>query len=628
MKKTVKSAAVILCFLLLVTATACGGKGKGNAGGNGGSGGGISETVSGNGNPSDNGGAGNGGGAGGGNENGAGNGGGVSASRGNSKTLEVWLASTNSTVSILRDMEKKFNDTVGAKNGFKVHFTTRSAGFESQISSQLAQGTVDIAEINDKVAKGYIKPGYLLNLDKYVKDGTIKISDMTASSVNRFRLNAKTGDVGASQPLYAVPRDNTPTALFYNASALKKLNINIISVAESDLNAYNGKNGTHYLPHGFYEYSSSPAPGLKQSNIGGVKSFRVFNDCIPMNWDELLTLSEYLTKSYNGDSPTTYGYYSEWWFNYGWSVGGDCLENGADGSLKFTLCDNTPNYLVTKAANVNGRPYNPGEILSYADKLVAIKNNKNDISSKTLYELPSQYDAFSMFCALSQAEGKQVNNAGVKGYGVSPNPTRLGNTSRAAVLTTQLSAIVAAELGEAATVKSTMKTRKLEWGIAPFAQYREYNADGTLKRVNGTPVTGLAVAHSLQSALAASAKTAYPKECAIFIGWWVSEEAQSMLLNSGVCLSCLNSLNKKASSQTAVRNAVGAQNITPLLSIAEHVNQGDWSYVENGDWITDWANDLNTDVRNGGKTVDAFWSQWEKKTDSYLKSHYTTKKFR
>ncbi len=548
--------------------------------------------------------------------------------RGTAKTLKVWLSTNSNTTAILRNMENKFNQTIGAEKGYSVSFTTRTAGFDSQVSSHLAQGTVDIVEITDKIAKGFIKSGYLLNLDPYVENGTLDVSDMTASAVNRFRLDAETGNVGAEQPLFAVPKDNQPTALFYNATALKKLNVHIISVEESALDGYNKANGTKYLPHGFYEYAESPASGLVCSVLGEKAAYRVFNDCIPMNWEELITLSKYLTKSYHAESPTTYGYYSEWWFNYGWSVGGDCLENGEDGSLRFTLCDDTPNYLATKPVTVNGAAYEAGELLSYVDKLYAVKNNAEEIGDKTLYELPSQYDAFSEFCALSQAAGKKVNEAGVVGYGISPNPTRLGNTSRAAVLTTQLSAIVAAELNEAGTIKSTMRTRKLEWGIAPFAQYREYNADGTLKTVNGTQIVGVPAGHNLQCALAVSAATKYPAECAEFLGWWTGEEAQSMLLESGTCISCLNSLNEKQTSQETLRTAIGAQNIAPLLSIGKNVRQGDWSYVEDGNWITNWANDLNSDVRNGNKTVDAFWTTWEDSVNVYLKEHYTTKKIR
>ena len=552
-----------------------------------------------------------------------GGGGGGLGNRGDNITLKVWLSTDSYSRATLMEMENYFNKNVA--DGFSVRITQQSSGFQASLASQLSNGSVDVVEINDQYAKQYIIPGYLLSLDEYVEKGTIDISDMTESSVDRFRLNASTGDVGEGQPLYAIPKDSQPIAMYYNVTAMEGLGMNIVSIPEEELDAYNEANGTNFLPHGFYEYASDPTNGkLKSSTIGDVTAYRVFNDCIPMNWEELVTLSQYFTDD-ESETSTTYGYFSEWWFNYGWSVGGDCLENGADGNLKFTLCDETPNYLVTKATEVNGTQYEAGELLSYVDKLYVASNGAND----ALYELPSQYDAFAQFCALSQVKGVNVTSDGsVKGYGVSPNPTRLGNTSRSAVLTTELAAMVAAGTDEMAVLKSTMAARGLEWGIAPLAQYREYNEDGTLKTVNGTPVTGIAATHNLQSALAICSKTDYPEECAKFIGWWASEEAQKMLLSTGSRVSCLNSLNESEEAQKTLSEAFGCENVGAIVLAARSAMQGDWSYVEDGNWITNWANDLNTNVRNGVKTIDQFWSDWEATTNDYLASHYTTKKYR
>lgn len=549
------------------------------------------------------------------------NGGGGLGNRGSNITLKVWLSTDAYSRSTLLEMENYFNENVA--DGFRIRITQQSSGFQSSLASQLSNGSVDVVEVTDQYAKQYIIPGYLLSLDGYVEDGTVDISGMTESSVNRFRLNASTGEVGQAQPLYAVPKDNQPVAMYYNATAMKELGVNIISVPEEELDAYNEANGTSYLPHGFYEYETDPTNGsLQSSTLGGVTAYRVFNDCIPMNWEELVTLSRYFTDE---SSSVTYGYYSEWWFNYGWSVGGDCLENGADGNLKFTLCDDTPNYLVTQATQVNGTQYEAGDLLSYVDRQYAEENNFTD----GLYELPSQYDAFAEFCALSQIRGVNVTDDGsVVGYGISPNPTRLGNTSRSAVLTTQLAALVASGPDDMAALQETMAARELEWGIAPLAQYREYNEDGTLKTVDGTPVVGLATSHNLQCALAICAQTEYPDECAQFIGWWTSEEAQTMLLSTGTRVSCLTALNASDEAQETMGEAMGCDNVYALTLAARGSMQGDWSYVEDGNWVTNWANDLNTNVRNGVKTIDAFWRDWESVTNTYLAEHYTTQKYR
>lgn len=69
-----------------------------------------------------------------------------------------------------------------------------------------------------------------------------------------------------------------------------------------------------------------------------------------MNWDEIEDLARLLSIAQNknnlnrkaGDRSvaTTYGYYTEWWFNYGWSVGGDCLQDlTGEGTWAYGLAD-------------------------------------------------------------------------------------------------------------------------------------------------------------------------------------------------------------------------------------------------------------------------------------------------
>ena len=42
---------------------------------------------------------------------------------------------------------------------------------------------------------------------------------------------------------------------------------------------------------------------------------------------------------------------------------------------------------------------------------------------------------------------------------------------------------------------------------------------------------------------------------------------------------------------------------------------GDWSYLGDKEWITDWSVDLNNDVRNGVMTLDKFFEKWEPKVN-------------
>ena len=50
---------------------------------------------------------------------------------------------------------------------------------------------------------------------------------------------------------------------------------------------------------------------------------------------------------------------------------------------------------------------------------------------------------------------------------------------------------------------------------------------------------------------------------------------------------------------------------------------GDWSYLGDKEWITDWSVDLNGDVRNGVMTLNDFFTKWNPKvngTEDYKKS--------
>ena len=55
---------------------------------------------------------------------------------------------------------------------------------------------------------------------------------------------------------------------------------------------------------------------------------------------------------------------------------------------------------------------------------------------------------------------------------------------------------------------------------------------------------------------------------------------------------------------------------------------GDWSYVENGNWIKDWSNILNSSVRDGNMTLTQFFQ--DKKvlaTDTILKDYKAKEKY-
>ena len=94
----------------------------------------------------------------------------------------------------------------------------------------------------------------------------------------------------------------------------------------------------------------------------------VFNASIAMSWDETEDIAMMCTKlsQYNERSKSTYGFYSQWWFAYGWTVGGDCIEDlTGDGAWAFSLSDYTNNYVVREEACTESNPNDPSDTNRY-----------------------------------------------------------------------------------------------------------------------------------------------------------------------------------------------------------------------------------------------------------------------
>lgn len=119
-------------------------------------------------------------------------------------------------------------------------------------------------------------------------------------------------------------------------------------------------------------------------------------------------------------SDTVYGYMSEWWFNYLWSVGGDCIGWHEDEAVyKLILNDKTENYLALETIEVNGTTYTQGEAIDYEDKVWLRENWSEADRAGKVTELPSTYEAFLEFNRLGIPKTKYAED-GVAGYGVAP----------------------------------------------------------------------------------------------------------------------------------------------------------------------------------------------------------------
>lgn len=546
-----------------------------------------------------------------------------------------------------------YNKGQGKKDKVSVRFIPKSDNSSTQ--ANLCSGpvaSVDVIGCNDRYVFNNIAQGAYANLTELMKDETLitvdenneryfKIDNYSRNNIDRFRFNTETLVGGGDENLYGLPLMSTPTTIYYNETFFKSLDINIISVSEDELDHYNKTNGTKFAARGYAEYlpSATPKSGLKVSkNLNGEDVVKVFNNLIPCSYLEIDTLSKLNTKAYNPNSKSKYGILNEWWFSHGWSVGGDCIKYDESlGQYKFTLGDNKKNFLVTgkNGFEINGRKYEEGEILSYKDRNYVYENNLTTESA--LYELPSQYEQFREFCALSQEKGKKVDNE-VNGYGISPSPLTLGNMSMVNYFTSGNVAMTVQGIGALRTITDSI--RNTEWDVCPMYTYREFEGEdpsgngtlrvigeeydgkifeGIIKEVNGTRIEGILSGSDVNIGWFI-ANNSKKKEAAFkFLQFLTSKKGQSYFIETNIGVPThkdlvfsdefLNSSNKLC------------KNYKGLAIMSEACEIGDWSYLEDGSWITPWSSILNSDVRNGAKTLDVFFNEVQDNIDGLLKKY-------
>lgn len=536
--------------------------------------------------------------------------------------IEFWYEADLNTNSTYYELVKTYNDTQGVEDGVYVS-PDMINGIGDERSTY--EGSCDASVVmitNDEVFKGLAVDGLFVDMSGYLEESDFDLSEIPQSTIDSGRLTVggkgEKSYAGEGQALLAMPFGTSSCVLFYNKSHFASVGINVISVSEEELEAYNSANGTQYQPHGYAEYLNAPAEGLISSqNMAGQTVYKVFNNRIPTNWEEMRYLSKMLTQSYNESASSKYGYLGEYWFQYGWSVGGDCI--GYDGEqYQFTLMDKSANYLVTKPVTVNGNEYAAGEIVSYEDKV-----NQSGIESMDgLYELPSQYDAVLEFLRLSV--GNFEVDTGITGYGVTPS-----------VLTGIQGQFLS---GDVAMVLSTYAfdinnfKRSMNGGfdLAPLTQYREYKGGsiyqtgtgfaeeqlkvigetyggevytGELAYENGTPLVGSrdVMGRMFYLVIPTNSDPAKYEAAWKFISWAAGEEGQKIMIKTGRFEPNQTSLayNEFAEQGTDL-------NYWAVADASRYLDYGDWAYFESGEWVTDWANDFNNYLRKGQMTISKF----------------------
>lgn len=570
---------------------------------------------------------------------------------GSTSDIKFWVYGDEEELEVYELMTNKFNSTYGKEHGYHVDISVKPpANYESLIQTVSTSKTgPDVFIVIDDYFKKWIGMGFLGDLqEEFDAVQDIDISNLYPSTVNRLRFDAATGTSPESAPLYGMPLDAKPSALYYNETQFKKAGIVVISVDEENMDDFNKGDVPDRRGITLNQYKTMypqlnnlegaiPAKGYFRSYPENVyvlgdnwvkpanDEILIFNNRIAMNWDEIEDLSMLFSKSYNpsatADFGTEYGYFTEWWFNYGWSVGGDCLQDlTGNGDWNFSLLDQSANYMVMQDGYVGeytGKVYKAGETLEHNDKYdvpkgelmvadnaggytydgqqigirASVAEKATEAAGYALRELPSTREAFTRYLRLGSKRDVMIE--GIGGLDISPNPMTFSTVSRQRYFYSGKMAMLVEYSSYMNIFSEQMTHAGFEWDIAPLAVYKEYvepenpyNGDYIVK--------GGESGQSSSKSLVTREKAANKQGAAAFMKWMAAHpDGQAIRVSEGHFPNDPAFINDMKFKAYAPKNA---QQFSKALA---YQGPGDWWYLADYEWINIWAVPLNSYVRNG-----------------------------
>ena len=593
------------------------------------------------------------------------------------EAVQYWVYGSSWQVDMYTRLAEEFNATYGKDHGIVVEISMKPISNYQEvikISSGSTNGP-DVYHISDSEFKAWITAGYIANIQAELDAVTdISLDDCMPTALNRLRLNTETNTSNPGDPLYAVPLDSQPTALYYNQTMLESAGIVVVSVDEEDLDKWNNNEipdnvGKYKRDYGFADDFVLPAKGYYRSvypyyydgartkdwvPFDPAEEIAVLNNRIAMNWDEVEDVSMIFSAEYNpGPSSdpanpttkygTTFGYFTENWFNYGWSVGGDCLTDmTGQGEWNFGLLDPNPNYVVKEGHTFTGRTgtvYQAGQTIPFYDKMdiqgdeILVPDDKGGyyhnnanvkLDAKNEYavsgdvcgiwtgiqeeiakgadsavaELPSTREAFNRYLRLGASRSSVID--GVAGMNISPNPNVFANRT---AMNYFFSGKLAFLLGTSAYLKDLaeqMGERNQKWDICPLAVYKAYE-DPSDPNCDTVIARGVEAGHSLNINMVIRPNSEKKEQAAAFVKWCASAEGQAIRAQNGFFPNQKENLEK-----LAFPSGEAPANVRAFAEALEFQRAGDWWYMPDTRWVESWCVDLNSEVRNGRMT----YQQW------------------
>ncbi len=548
---------------------------------------------------------------------------------GGSGEIDFWYSASVPDGRIISEMIDAYNNGQGKEDG--VHVTGDNRGSVSR--TDLMVNSPNVIMLSDEQFKQFAVEDYYLDLTQYYEEmpGNYKEEEIPTSITRAFRIDTKDDAngkrmAGEGAAIQGIPFGVDPMIYYYSIDVFEEAGIKIISCEEKDLE----KKYPGLQPHGYAEYTAEngakpPVEGATVSeNLAGESVYKIFNNLIPMNFEEFRYLSKCFTKSYtDNDSTTDYGSATHHWFSFGWSVGGDCV--GYDGEkYSFTALDSSANYLVTAkdGVTVNGKHYAAGEVVRYEDKV-----KQADIATmQGLHPLPSQQTAMQEFINLSVPRDK-TGGMVATGYGVA---TAINESVDALYSASNKVAMVSGRIVQTTTLEVAYKG---QYDIALPTQWREYKGGSVYykgeetfgneylkvigKQYAGTVYTGELDKDAESGVPFVGRQTGYGSFSALmipvnsdssnyeaawkFIRWAASEEGQRIYIKTG------NVPNQSALALSDEYAAIGSGlNYRAAAIAAQGAEIGDWAYFNNGAWVDKWSGNFNQALRLGYTTPEKF----------------------
>lgn len=607
-------------------------------------------------------------------------------------TVDFWVKGTESEVAAYKAMVETFNATYGAEHGIKARLTSKSPGaYDTTIAATVStESGPDVFLENEDNFKKDIGAGLIGEITDELSAVTdVDLSDIYPNVMSRYRYDPQTNTSNEGDPVYGLPLDTRPSALYYNETLFRQAGILVISVDESDLEAFwNGNKAdnrgltkadyiTQYeqmqrdglvsssavnklknltkLPNKGY-YRERPCYGGAPWSQPNSSEVLIFNNRIAMNWDEAEDLArlftkgdctllnqyknnkgELLTSTTNGT--VEYGIFTEWWFMYAWSVGGDCLlDLTGSGDWNFSLLDPTPNYIVadgkTFVGAYTGKTYAAGETVEFLDKMDVAQGEtllpqddgtykhaggakavvRTEIAnSDALIELPSTREAFERYIRLGSAKTADIN--GSKGTGIAPNPNLFASRKDYNYFFSGKLAMLVEYSIYMPSISEYMAQYGFDYDIAPLLVYKEY-ANPSVATDDSVKVKGQTAGQSNSMGMVVRKRSKKKDKAAAFVAWMASAEGQAVKAEYGFFPNQADLVK-----DMKFASGVAPKNISLFSENMTYQTAGDWWYLEDYEWINTWAQDLNSYVRNGTMAYNTWADAVVTKTNNKLASY-------